>query len=584
MPLAFLSIILSFFLKSLGLYISVSILILSIYFYRFGVIKKYLIVVILIYLSSIPFNVGSKQRGVVVSIEDKSYKVWTFTHLTTLITKEKIELDTYVVFEGEARINLKSYKKNFTTYFNPQISNIVKLPSIKRFLWQRLKNNTKAREILFSIYPKDDSLISSRSWYLSGFILIVEWLFRPKFGLKRLRKVTRMLVVAYYLLISPSINVLRLILSRFLNKPLQITVLIILFPQITSSPFFWLVYGEWVITSMHSKLKKYKKLIRLMIISKSIGYLDMLNLFGNRFMKVYAGLKFIKSLIAILFPSFPINRGLFNALIAKEVTTKLKIMINLPLIVIIMVIILLMRYQKIAYTLLISTGILLYVRPFATVTFIDVGQGDATLIRYAYRASTQLIDTGKPSSYHNLEKTLRNLGVKHLDSLIITHDDMDHSGNVKQVIKDFNPSKIILTKEQSIEGMETFLADRYFKDINENSLIMKSDLGVLFTGDASILQEWLLSKDIKTQSLILKLGHHGSKTSSSMAFLKHVHPKLAIISADPSTYGHPHAEVLANLYNLGIPYLSTFQDGNIKLYFVGNMVFFTTDSGKFGWL
>ena len=234
----------------------------------------------------------------------------------------------------------------------------------------------------------------------------------------------------------------------------------------------------------------------------------------------------------------------------------------------------------------------------AFINFIDVGQGDSILI---HNDKNILIDTGgKESSTKEksivINKTipyLKSLGIKRIDYLILTHGDYDHMGEsinlvekdkVKNVIfncGEFNNlEKELITKlnknkvsyyscinELDLENNKLFfLQTREYDNENDNSNVIYTEINnykFIFTGDASINTEKEILKDYNLPEIdVLKVGHHGSKTSSSKEFINEINPKYSIISVGKDNrYGHPNKEALDNLENSKI--YRTDQDGSI---------------------
>ena len=235
------------------------------------------------------------------------------------------------------------------------------------------------------------------------------------------------------------------------------------------------------------------------------------------------------------------------------------------------------------------------------VYFLDVGQGDAAVIIAPWQKEVLLIDTGGKMNYNTeswqvrknkvkqastIKTFLNALGIAHIDALILTHGDYDHAGNAFNLLEQMDIRNIVLNHnaynslEQEIAFSygekiresylpKSFKWDEYsflMKDENAASLIYRVELfssTFLFMGDATKAEEQkLLQEDI--QSDVLKVGHHGSKTSSSISFLEKVHPDYAIISAgENNRYNHPSEEVLDNLETADIPYYITFQEKTI---------------------
>jgi len=239
------------------------------------------------------------------------------------------------------------------------------------------------------------------------------------------------------------------------------------------------------------------------------------------------------------------------------------------------------------------------------VVFLDVGQGDAIYIE-APNGRQVLIDGGPDAKLLASLAKVMPFADRSIDMLIATHNDMDHIGGFPLLLDNYKITSIIEngaisnTKTSSIleekiekkkinkiiasRGMRIVLDDKkniYFDilfpdrgvskmDSNDGSIVGKLVYGensFMFTGDATIYTENLIEWNEKEDTLkadVLKLGHHGSNTSSSILWLEKVHPEVAIVSAGKANkYGHPNQEVLDRLKSLKIPFLNTAQMGNI---------------------
>ena len=212
--------------------------------------------------------------------------------------------------------------------------------------------------------------------------------------------------------------------------------------------------------------------------------------------------------------------------------------------------------------------------PIKHVTFIDVGQGDATLIsNLNYKI---LIDTGSAYNYHKLKKTLYEEGVYTLDYLLISHNDEDHCGNVDNLMRDFKIKKTVYDK------YDIAYKDLYFNCLdvgifdndNDNSVVYYLDINdysFLFTGDISKNVERLIVNRYAIDKVnCLKVSHHGSATGTSSYFVGKILPDYAIISTN-GKYNHPHKQTLDTLNSYLVDILITKELGNIKFNFIGNL-------------
>ncbi|WP_281863729.1 MBL fold metallo-hydrolase [Planomicrobium okeanokoites] len=234
--------------------------------------------------------------------------------------------------------------------------------------------------------------------------------------------------------------------------------------------------------------------------------------------------------------------------------------------------------------------------PTLTVHYIDVGQGDATLLEFDGHAI--LIDAGHWKSDQAVDY-LKTAGIKAINIAVGTHPDADHIGQLAQIIGEFsveevwlpgNPStsNTYLNVLQAIDASGTDYYEPRAGDVfdvgkmridvlypeqitgaaNEESISMKltyGDIQFVFTGDAGVKEErQMIDSGTDLQAEILHLGHHGSNTSTSSAFLDAVSPEVAIYSAGAdNSYGHPHAEVLAAVENSGAEVYGTDVNGTI---------------------
>jgi len=242
--------------------------------------------------------------------------------------------------------------------------------------------------------------------------------------------------------------------------------------------------------------------------------------------------------------------------------------------------------------------------PHLRIDFLDVGQGDSILVTSPSGVQL-LVDAGRDTS------VLRSLGKvmpfmdRFIDVIVATHPDADHIGGFPRVLGRFEVAEIIglnsisesnifqsfskKSKEERAElldarrGMLIDLGSGVFAQIlfpyknmtitgNDSSVVIKiiyKQIEVLLTADASIATEkHLISLEGDLlESDILKLGHHGSKTSSSQEFLEMVEPKIVIISAGfNNSYGHPHPEVIEKLEKYQIPFVETSKEGTITIF------------------
>lgn len=234
-----------------------------------------------------------------------------------------------------------------------------------------------------------------------------------------------------------------------------------------------------------------------------------------------------------------------------------------------------------------------YIDPFFHVYVLDIGQGDCTLIVEPFMKSVVMIDCGQNLYRDNVEKIiypiLKEYNISKLSAVIITHEDFDHSGGLEKLSGLIEIEKVITDSTQKIPVDYPFyslLEKRQSKDENDRSIISYfsyDDLTYLWTGDAGVDVEQQLIETYELDVDILKLGHHGSSTSSSYSFLDALRPTLGLVSVGQNNrYGHPDSSVIANCNDLGIDLLMTKDVGMIHIFSFKGLSFFTTASGLFG--
>lgn len=256
------------------------------------------------------------------------------------------------------------------------------------------------------------------------------------------------------------------------------------------------------------------------------------------------------------------------------------------LIIVLYYIIFLLSYQNKKYFYLnIILLIIIYISPYLNSNFevvmFEVGEADCHLIKYPYNKNTILIDTGK-NEYkikNEVIPYLKSIGIKKIDYLIITHGDEDHIGGSITLINNFQVKNVILNKgtftdieKELIKNLNKkkilyqininkinisnhtiyLLNNTKYNNENDNSIITYftyQKYKFLYMGDASITTEDNLLENYNLNNIsILKVGHHGSNTSSSKDFISQINPSISLISVgENNIYHHPNKEVINNL-------------------------------------
>ncbi|MGI5921791.1 MAG: ComEC/Rec2 family competence protein [Syntrophomonadaceae bacterium] len=247
------------------------------------------------------------------------------------------------------------------------------------------------------------------------------------------------------------------------------------------------------------------------------------------------------------------------------------------------------------------------------VHFIDVGQGDAILVQ-SPSGGNMLVDAGDNDHGETVVDYLRVHNVNSLDIVIGTHPHADHIGGLDTVIDSFPVKSVYLPRvthtsksfEDVLEaidnkdlkintaragvvlplpGVQSSLiapAAEKYEELNNYSAVIKITYGTksfLLTGDAEDESEQqMINGGQNLQATVLKVGHHGSSSSTSYSFLQAVKPEYAVIMlGKDNSYGHPHKETLSRLSKAGIKILRTDKNGNIVISTDGEIIDVKTD-------
>lgn len=237
----------------------------------------------------------------------------------------------------------------------------------------------------------------------------------------------------------------------------------------------------------------------------------------------------------------------------------------------------------------------------ALISFLDVGQGDAILIR-SPEGRTALIDAGLD---RKVVDRIRERGVTSIDLVVVTHHHTDHYGGMDDVIEAFRPRYFLaaftthntpmfvkllrMVRDQNMTALASASSARKIqlgsvtltvlpqppentKEENDNSIgirVTHGALDVLLTGDSEENERawWVKTcPELLRDCDVLKLAHHGSHNGTDAAWLDLVRPRVAVVSlGEGNSYGHPHAETLELLERKGIPLLRTDQRGTITI-------------------
>lgn len=244
-----------------------------------------------------------------------------------------------------------------------------------------------------------------------------------------------------------------------------------------------------------------------------------------------------------------------------------------------------------------------------TVSFLDVGQADCSVIQYGN--SSMIIDAGSNATAISLVDTLKNMGISKFDVVVGTHPHEDHIGGLDAVINNFNIGTFYmpdvsantktfedvllaiknkgLTVTTPLSGTSFTLGgdvqctilspnSQNYSELNSYSIVLKvifKGQAFIFTGDAeSDSEREMLARGYDLSADVLKVGHHGSVSSTSAEFLKAVSPRYAVIFVGiNNAYGHPHQETLDKLDAAGVKiYRTDLSGGDIQFVVSGDKI------------
>lgn len=455
--------------------------------------------------------------------------------------------------------------------------------------------------------------------YILVSIILIFYMFLTSFSASITRAGVFFILLAinkiYYFYIKP-INVLLLTVSLILFiNPYFILDIGFIYSSLIS--FFLIVYSNYL-----EDLSYFKSLLFVSIISLIVSFpitiylnfeINILSFIFNLFYVPFVSIIFFPLLLINLI--LPIDFLISFLIFIMEYISKLvinfsifltfkKIFIFVIFYYLLILLFTFTKFKKIVISLFIGLVLLHsninYLYHHSNLYMIDIGQGDSFLLYDNYEAI--LIDTGGvfKSKTNQTEDILiplfKSLGIKKINKIIITHGDFDHLGNSYSLVDKFKVDKVYFNhnsynknelrlieqlkkkkidyeKMNSIKTKNFYLENlNYMNTDNENdaSLVINiryKNQYMLFMGDASIKTEKYLLNNYNFSNIdILKVGHHGSITSTSEEFLKEIRPKIGLIScALVNKFKHPSNEVIKRVKKYNVKIYQTRYDGGVKI-------------------
>ena len=605
-----------------------------------------------LYKHNIKIDINQKEiYGYVRKINDNSIEIKSKEKIIVYIDNPKVELNDYVLVKGDLYypsnntifnlFNYKEYLNNKKIYLLMKSNNlqIVKHNTnifymVKNSLYKRI-NNYKSKKYLKIFILGDKSELDNKDLFknlgvihlfsLSGLHISIICYMLKKIKCNNI--IIHLFLLFFLFLTNFGISTIRASLSFLflninnkyeLNISSEDRLIILAYLLLIINPYYLFDLGyifSFLITYSIIYFK-YKNAIKISLITfiTSVPLLINSN-YSINFLSIIYNIVLIPIVSFIIFPLsiitiiIPIDNIFYNITNIFEniclMLDSIKIFTfsfsKIPLILIIIYYFVL--FSKINFKFYINIlmiiifyliGIYMFI---PRVYFIDVGQGDSSLIRY--KNKNILIDTGGKYNYNLYKNNIlffKSIGVKKIDYLILSHGDFDHIGDAINLVENFKVEKVIfncgdyndleqglikvldkknISYYSCVKKIDSlyFLQTKEYDNENDNSNVIYTEINeykFMFMGDAGVEKERdILDKYNISDIDVLKVGHHGSKTSSSETFINEINPKYSVISVGKNnSYGHPNKEVLDTLEKSKI--YRTDKDGSIMIEIKNN--------------
>ena len=515
-------------------------------------------------------------------------------------------------------VRIHQNRKNFLSHFNEETAVVVG----KLLFGENSESNTLDQIDNLHLAR----LVSMTGVYIYAFLSIIEFFLSFCLKKKYTRLVANIIMVPYYIMTFPRLTIIRIFvlqIFRWINQyPLKekfssldvlgsagIFLLLIDYHFGYQDSFIigftlpaiyrFIKEGTWWFKGVKKKVIEIL-FAYLFILTFEIKYYNAINplllIEYYLFLPIFFILAITSFICFCRIPLYGFCQFLLTPInLTSSFLSKINISINLPpfnewlLFLYILTLMAVLYFRGISFiplykrlSIAIAIFLALYALPInntfsESVTFINVGQGDACLVRKRY--STVLIDTGG-LSYMDLAKEslipyLKKNRIYNIDLVITTHNDFDHRGALDSLKENFYVKKVVTSDSYFPITMDGVTFNNYnshiaeYSDENDKSLVVGfhiCDKDFLIMGDAPIEVEKNIIKEYPNLKCdILKVGHHGSKTSTSEEFIKFLKPEQAIISVGKGNrYGHPNKEVINILNKYKVMIRRTDIEGSIS--------------------
>ena len=515
--------------------------------------------------------------------------------------KDQIQVDSLEPIHTDDNFTLFSFTKYNASknifYKTRNVRLIKKSHSLKSKLYTFLSNQ-KNSKVLLSLYygiheDTIDEIYTMLGYgYISAYFIVFN-LLKRKYDEQKIRKgllivsivfgnffvftlsLTRFILyqLAYLLFQSKSDQIGFTILFFSILYPTQVLSISFVLPILLQLVSYFCTEHKWIV----------QKMVLVSILFIYFKKVDVVSLLLFNLMRKFYGLIFlvgifISDLKPLTIPSLTIHYAPQYVFI----------------LVFIVVYIQCLKHFQWKYLIIFLIPFLeVFCNPFFQVYTLNIGQGDCSIIVEPFYKSVVMIDCGQNLYRDNVERIimpfLENKNIHTIDTLILTHDDFDHSGGYESLKDRIEIKQVIRDSKEKVNVEYPFyllLDQRESKDENDSSIISYFTydyLKYLFMGDASkqIEKQLLDTYDLKAD--VIKVGHHGSNTSSDAAFLDSLDCKIALISAGyKNKYNHPSVETLKTLDKLNINTFCTNNSGSIAIYSWHHFSFIVTNDGLFG--